>query len=377
MGTISLKPLSSFKYFINNKRRSFSMALAIAVSVLMILTFQIVFYAVTESGNLTFSGRMEHLTVVYPGDNGIVEQNVIDKVNRCSDVEKIIPFLVATTDYYHFFGNQNIPVYTLKKGDMEYAISKLGLKLVEGRLPGKGKNEILLDKRTAKNKGKKLGDFVGREVDKSERMSGKHKIVGILEGGCLIGFTQASAEGMDIKKGFLLFPKDGRLDSMNKLFKGIGSEGAQPMTKEDGVSMFKDDTEMMEFVYTIITAVIIFIMSFAAGNSSYAQYFSRRNEFATLQSIGYSRAQVLLRAAREITLLNAGGFLIGIVLTLIAAFLLKALIYDPNGYPFILMPIDGLVKAIVIPVCTTLFSLIPAWWTLSKVNQLEAIEKYE
>lgn len=353
------------------------MALAIAASVLMVMVFQIVFYSVTESGRLAVSGRLEHMTVVYPGDGGIVGQSVLNKIQKSSDMERIVPMLVGTTDYYHLFGNLNIPVYLISNQNINYVIDQLDLELKEGRLPVEGKSEILLDERTSKNKGKQLGDFIGREVDSNERLAGKYQIVGTLKGDCLIGLSVTNDLASIEKTGFLLFAKAGRLGSLNKVISGTSLVEARIQTEEYGEGVFEEDNKMMSMVSSIITAVIIFIMSFAAGNSSYAQYFSRRYEFGTLQSIGYSRAKILLRAAREILFMNVAGLIFGVILTLSAALMLKALVFDPKGYPFTFITIDGLLKAFIIPICTMIFSLIPAWWTLSRVNQVVIIEKYE
>lgn len=371
------RPLSPLIYFINNKRRSLSMIVALAVSILLIMIFQIVFYTVDESARLAVSGRLDNMTVVYPGEKGVLEEDFLNDIRKNPDTDKTIPMFVMTTDYYHFFGNLNIPVYIISENNLSYAIDKLKLKLKEGRLPVTGKGEILLDERTARNKGKSIGDYVGREVDSNERMSGKYKIVGILEGDCLLGFSIGNANDLNEKNGLLLFSKEGRLEVLNGMFKGIGPEKGRIQTREYGQSVFLEDKKMTNMVTSIMVVVILFITSFAAGNLNYAQYFSRRYEFGTLQSIGYSRAQILLRAAAEIGIMNVFGFIFGIILVFIVAVLLKILVFDPKGYPFVFMQLDGLVKAMVVPACTTIFSLIPAWWTLSRVSPMEVVELYE
>ncbi len=354
------------------------MAFAIAVSILLLMVFQTIFYSVTESGRLVFSGPLNHMTVVSRGDNGIINPNVLSKIKESPDIERIVPILLSNTDYFHVFGNLNLPIYYVSNNNLNYVLEHLGLELVEGRFPEQDKSEVLLDERTLKNKDKRLGDYIGRDVDPNEKLFGKYKIVGVLKGECLMGIT-VTDEATILKNNsrYLLFATAGRLDSLNKLISGTSSEDAKFQTKEDGRRDFEEDIELMDMVSTIIAAVVIFIMSFAAGNSSYAQYFSRKYEFATLLSIGYSRAKILLRAAWEILITYIIGLILGIILVLIAKLALKVLIFDPNGYPFILFQLEGLSKVFIIPLCTVIFSLIPAWWTLSRVDQVEIIEKYE
>ena len=372
-----LKPLSALRYIVNNKKRSISMILAIAVSVMLILVFQIVFYGVTESAKMTTLGRFEKLSIIGPGDKGVISDSVITELYDSPLIEEMISTQSATTDYYHFFGNLNIPVYSLNKEDLQYVLKALDMKLKEGRLPDTDKQEIIVDEMLLRNKGKKLGDYIGKEVDKGERLDGKYKIVGVVEGNCIIGFS-AIGNKQEIQNSIiLLYPKEGRLNELNKQLEKIAPSDAQYNSLDKASELLNKDTELTEDASTVIVIVIMVIMSFAAGNSSYAQYFSRRFEFSTLQSLGYTRLKILLRAACEILFTNMLGFLLGLILTVLSALCLKLHIYDPNGYPFILADWVGVIKAAIVPLCTIVFSLIPAWWTLSKTDQIEAMEKYE
>lgn len=372
-----IKPLSAIRYFINNKKKSFSMAGAIAVSVLMMMVFQIIFYSVTESGRMAYSGDLKHMTVVLPGDSGVIGQSVLKEIAESPHVEKTIPMLVESTDYYHFFGNLNIPVYSVDSKALKYVIDSLGLELKAGRLPGEDSQEIALDERTMKNSGKVLGDYIGREVNANENLSGKRKIVGVLKGDGLIGLAAVNGTSLSEKTGLMVFAKSGRLDSLNKELAEAEEGAAKILTKEYGDNVFKEDIKMMSELSSMIVMVVIFIMSFVAGNSSYAQYFSRKYEFGLLLALGYSRAKILLRAGREIFISSIIGFILGLILVLAANTGLKLLIFDPKGYPFVLLQLEGLAKALIIPVCTAVFSLIPAWWTLSHIDQIEVIEKFE
>ena len=372
-----LKPLSALRYIVNNKKRSVSMILAIAVSVLLILIFQIVFYGVSESTKMATLGRFEKISILGPGDKGVISDSIITELYDSSLIEEMISTQSATTDYYHFFGNLNIPVYSLNKDDLQYVMKALDLKLKEGRLPDTDKQEIIVDEMLLNNKGKKLGDYIGKEVDKGERLDGKYKIVGVVKGNCIIGLS-AIGNKQEIQNSInLLFPKEGRLNELNKQLKEILPLDAQYNSLDKALKSLNEDIELAENASMVIVIVIMIIMSFAAGNSSYAQYFSRRYEFSTLQSLGYTRLKILLRAACEILFTNMLGFVLGLMLTVLSALCLKMLIYDPNGYPFILANWVGVLKAAIIPLCTIVFSLIPAWWTLSKTDQIEAMEKYE
>jgi len=371
------KPLSFTKYFLNNPKRSMSMILALAVSVMMIVVFQMIAHVVIQSGKFSIASRLERTTVIYPGEKGIISEEVLKSVKNNQEVDKLVPILTETSDYYHFFGNFNIPIYIIGEDDLEYVLKGLDLKLKEGRYPEPGKNEILLDWRTANNKSKKLGDFIGREVDSDERMPGKYKIVGLLDGDSLIGFYPIESNKLLLNNGILVFTKPGRLDVFNSSFEDISLEEAKFYTLEYAKSVFEESEKTLGMLTSVVAIAILCVMAFAAGNASYAQYFSRRYEFGILQSIGYSKAKILIKAAKEIGITSVIGMIVGLLASFLVGVGIIRVYFESKGYPFILVNVDGLMQIFVVPICTAVFSLIPSAWILSKVDPMMIIEKFE
>lgn len=371
------KPLSYRKYFFNNQKRSISMIMALAVSVMMIVIFQMVAHVVVESSRIAMTSRLERITVIYPGEKGTISQEVVERISNNAEIDKLIPMYSETTDYYHLFGNLNIPVYIIGEEDLDYSLKGLGLTLKDGRIPKVGKNEILLDWRTANNKNVRIGDFIGREVDPNERMPGKYEVVGILDGDVLIGILPIEARRLILNNGMLVFPKSEGLDLFNKSLGEIPPEDIRYHTKEYGERIFEENKKTLAILTSIVAIAILFVMSFAAGNASYAQYYSRRYEFGILQAIGYNKAQILLKAAKEIALTSIIGMVIGLFMSVLLGMGVIKVYFESKGYPFALVNLDGLIKIFIVPICTAVFSLIPSGWVLSKIDPMMIIEKFE
>jgi hypothetical protein len=372
-----IRPLSFLKYYSNNKKASLAMTLALVLSVFMIIIFQMVIYAVNEPARLGDEGIADYMTQVYPGDKGAIDKSTAEEIRKTPEIERIIPVNIQDVDYNHFFGTCNIHLCFIRNNDMRYIMKKLGLKLVEGRMPVPGKREILFDTRLVNNKNKKLGDFIGKEVDSKEKIPGKYKIVGILEGNCILGLSPINDRDLAGLNCLLLAPRDGQLEMLNAELSNISREKAHFWTKQLSDDNYNKTSKSLNTIFGVMSLAIIFVMAFASGNSSYAQYFSRRYEFGILQSIGYTRAQILLRAAKEVALLNIIGTSLGILLGFGAGIILDKVFFEPHGYPFNLMQYDGLVKALTIPICTALFGLIPAGWLLSRIDPMLVVEKFE
>lgn len=372
-----LKPLSFTKYYRNNMKGSLALTLALVLSVFMIIIFQMVIFGVNEPSRLGDLGVSEYMTRAYPGDKGIIDNSIIEKIKKNPALERIIPMYQQDMDYSHFFGTCNVNIYFIRYSDMDYVLKKLGLTLIKGRMPVPGRKEILLDSRIANNKNKELGDYIGKEDDPKEKMPGKYKIVGILNGGCILGLSPVDDNQTGMLRHLLIAPKDGKIDMLNMDFEGISTDKAYFWTKKKAEDNYNKTSKSLNTIFGVMSIAVVFVMSFAAGNSSYAQYFARRFEFGVLQSIGYTKASVLLRAAKEIALLNFIGFTGGLILSLGTGIVLQKVFFEPHGYPFMLLQSGGIIKAITIPICTILFGLIPAGWLLSKIDPMTVIEKFE
>lgn len=353
------------------------MTLAISLSVFMIIIFQTLTYTVLEGGRLGDVVVVQHLTKIYPGDLGKISELTMEKIKHSEAVERVIPMNAENMLYHHFFATANTQIFFVSDQDITYVIEKLGLKLSGGRLPEIGKNEIVIESKMLKNKNLKIGDFIGKEVDTSENLPGKYQIVGILEGSSMTGLISVEESKIAELSSALVVPKAGKLEEANEWISSIPKEELSSWTLSKALVNYHNNATTLNTIFGILSIAIIFVMSFASGNASYALYFSRRYEFGILQSIGYTRTQILFRVGREILFLNLLGFITGLVIGIGTELILNVTYFEAHGYPFLLIQPDGLIKAITIPLCTSLFGLIPAGWLLSKIDPMTVVEKFE
>lgn len=372
-----MKPLSFMKYFKSNFRKSAAITAALVLSVFLIIVFRMVTFSVTEATRLADVALFADMSSVMPGEVGKLDEGVIEQIKGMSAVDRIVPVLGRHTDYNHFFGTSDAFVFTLRNADIGYVLKKKGLKLAEGRMPKPGENEILLERKLANNKGKKLGDFIGMEVDPSEKLPGKYRIVGLLDGNCIVGFIPMDDSQASQLLNLMVYPKDGQLSEMNSELAGLPAKKVNKWTIREANDDYIGNARTLNTIFEISAFAVIFIMSFASGNSSYAQYFARRYEFGVLQSIGYTKSQILLRAAREIGFFNLFGFIGGALFSIAAGMVLEVAFFEPHGYAFRLIQPEGVLIALTVPVCTALFGLIPAGWLLSRISPMTVIEKFE
>lgn len=371
------RPLSFTRYLISNAKMSIAMTFALSLSVMMILIFQTITFAVSESGRIGDVTVVEHLTKVYPGNVSDMPKEVKEKLENDSTVANAIPVRMENMDYHHIFGTCNTQAFFVSPTYLSGLMEQLNFTLYQGRLPKEGAKEILLSEKLAANKGLKLGDQIGKAVNANEKLPGSYTIVGIIKGPSMLGLGfLESSEALEVE-ALLLIPKSDQLTNMNRMIRSISEEQVGFWDIDKANVNYEASENTLNTIFGVLSMSILFVMAFAAGNASYSHYFSRRYEFGLLQSMGYTRRQILTRVTKEIVFLNLFSLFLGFLLGFILIVIMKVTIFDPKGYPFVYLQTDGLLKATSILLCTTLFGLIPAGWLLSKVNPMIIIEKFE
>lgn len=353
------------------------MILSLTLSVFLIYAFKTVVFAVNEASMQGDVVSMQNMTFVLAGSSGAIAPDIVEQIKSNPDVERAFPVVSQHTQYYHFFGMAEILVSFMRGEDIPYAVQRKGLTLASGRMPEPGKNEIVLSRKLADNRGKKIGDYIGKEVDPSDSLQGKLKIVGLLDGDSLLGLSAVDESQASALPNLMVFPRDGKLESFNAWIESISSEKAQYWDKRKAGENYENSSNTLNAIFAILSLAIVIVMAFASANSSYAHYFSRRYEFGMLQSIGYTKAQILSRAAREIGVVNLAGLAGGLALSLVAGCILGKAFFDPHGYIFRLIQPDGLLAELAVPFSTALLGLIPAGWMLSRVGPMTVVEKFE
>lgn len=374
-----MKPLSVLNYSRNNKKKVIVAITCVCVSVFLIYTFHIIFSTLPNTQEFLCLNPLKNGSQVTPAKkNAPIEDSIINSIFKNASVEKVIPIKYQYTSFYTLAWDNSSPVYSMKEEDMNYYLKRLNIEIKSGRLPKKGFKEIALDYHIANNKGLKLGDSFGHSVDKTEPFPGQYKIVGILEGESstnIIPYETNLPDNELIKYGMMVLSKQGQNDALDRFLRNISKSQATIVT----YSLEKENIEkyLLNGANTIINLIIILaiaVMSISVGNSIYVHFLERRKEFGILGAIGYSEASIIGKALLEITFMNVIGFITGIFLALISGYLLKTLYFDAQGLQADFWVPKALIQSMCVPVFTTLFSLVPIYRLIRRIDPINIIE---
>lgn len=191
-----------------------------------------------------------------------------------------------------------------------------GLKLVSGRLPAPGSNEIMVGKSIAKN-------FVDVEIGKYINFGGRSwLVVGIFSAGNTGFSSEVWCDVNQIMQAFrrtayssIIFKlSDDKLFS--KVKEKIESDPRLTLSAKREVKYYEEQSEVMAtFIsYLGISMTLIFSTGAILGAmiTMYTAVANRENEIGTLRALGFSKKQILYAFLSESILISIIGLFIGL-----------------------------------------------------------------
>ncbi len=382
-----MKPLSPLKFFKENKRKALISFLVLIFTVCAISLITVLINSLTDTVVSTNLKPLENFSGVYPVNGEFyVKDSITDKLRKDQSIEKLIPCdFDFTTVKLAIGGNTSVPVVFSDQSSHDYIMEKLGDSLREGRLPESGTNEVAVHWRVAANKKWKIGDTIGNFKDEKESLTGEYKVVGIIEGPNIIFLGAESFKEKQLKQnaktdkplGFLIFPKEGKRDEVNKYLRSIKKTEGGSMTYESMKELFNDIMAGLNSTILAIIIIVIFILSISVGALTYVIYIQRSDEFGILYAMGYSRKFIRRMIIKEIMSLNIISWVAGILFSFLIIFLLNKYVYNPDGNVLTMFSVNELINTLIIPLMVGFFSIIPIILRLVKWDPVAIIERRE
>ena len=264
------------------------------------------------------------------------------------------------------------------------------LTLVDGAWPGR--NEIVIDKSTAKKKHLEVGDRIGVQADGPVRTM---RISGLVKFGGASSLGGATLAGFDLATSQAVFQKEGKLDQIRaKATRGVTPvqlaakirailpAGTQVRTGDAQAREDAKDTEsFLNFLQDFLLAfggVALFVGSFVIANSLSITIAQRTRELATLRTLGASRRQVLRSIVVEALVMGVLSSVAGICLGLgLGTGLFK--LFDAVGFT---LPNNGLVLhtrtvvvSLIVGILVTLLASLRPAFRATRVAPIAAVRE--
>lgn len=377
-----MNPLSAFKHHLKNKKKALFLCLPVVLGVLIIYLLQMLIISQYQIVDRTYVVPQKIYSSV-AAKTRVIDDSTLSNIFKVrSDCERVMPWVSHYTYIETVIDNRiGSKVFTVKQEDMEWLISKLNLKIKEGRIPKAGTNEIILHSVVAKNKNLGIGDKIGGSIQKNESLEGDMIIVGLLEGESIVSFDSLEywmnmnqVVSDDYSTGILIVSKEGKENEVNNVISNINNQGLDVRTYSIVSHQNKIDRKGIDIILVIINIVVIIIITICTGFISYIYMLQRRSEFGILSAIGYTSQNIFIQVLNEILWINIAGVTIGVLASVFIGLLLNLFIFIPIGLPLLLVKLDYMIEAVCVPLFACIFSLFPICRIMEVLDPVAIIE---
>ncbi len=383
-----MKPLSAFKFFVENKKRAiiFLIVLTLSVAVVAFIT-SLSDSIILDALDANLKPFTQSSIVTRSSDEMFLKDEIVTRINSFEETQEAINVIMQNTSYSSLIGNTSSPIYFLETHeDISNLISLNNLRLKDGRLPELDDYELVLNKKILKNKGLGIGDYIGDDVQPEEWLTGKYKVVGVLEGEALIGFgtkcyyKQAYQEAgltMDKPLGLVIIPKAGQLNNLNKKLDNIDRKDASTYTYSSLKVVIDDEIKSMNMLVRIIVIAVVMILSISVGALVYIIYMNRVEEFGILYAMGYSKGFINKLILKELAGLTALCWVFGYILSMLMVYGINYIILYPIGQTLYFFTVQIFINTLFIPVMVLACAAYPILHKLKKWDPIAIIERRE
>ncbi|ADU26686.1 ABC transporter permease [Ethanoligenens harbinense] len=377
-----MQPLSPILYFRRNKRRFFASVTSIVTAICFLYIMESFVHSIMQSVLATDGAYLQVAMDVFPSSTvPQVPAKTIRDLENNPHIDRLIPVSEQTISFNIPGTSNGISVYGVSNSDRAYFLSKFGIHVLQGRLPQNGRNEIAVDERIALNNHLHVGSHVGSDLDKTQDLQGNYTVVGILRGNSSLSLMgspypeqQQADRAAQLANGFLVFPKSGQMAKAEKAVQPLIRQNLIAWTPSRAAAEFEATTQSVN-ILDGFAVLSIFVMVVCLVCSKYAQYFERRGEFGVLNAMGYTRGDLLRRVFWEITITNLFSFALGMVFAVVLCRIVTYNAFERIGGVGIYLYGKAAVVALLAPLFTTLFTLIPVFRLIGRVDAISIIEK--
>lgn len=381
--------LSAWKYVKNNKRSVAVLVTALALSCVAMYAIYVLLITTTDSlrpimfelpkkvSYASLTGKAYGLDPASFEDNESyskaydeAQEELIRKLKETPGIDNAIYTQILGCSYQAVMGGYSFEMPLLPADQVQGFLDHVGAELVAGELP-KEPGEVLVDETILKNQEMTLGDWFYQEwYEKTFRISGVIRSKGMACVGVPNGFTNHG--------WYIVVYNDGTTADLSRILTEQGiqlTDGDEIIDSKEYLRSYQKDVEgTIDMVLsTIFTIVMIFLAILVLV--AYTSFMrNRMNEYCLYASIGYGRGEIYGMILREMLLLFVMGMTVGLVLSLITAYVINALIITPKGlvgYIFYGRQVCNIVSTYVFMMGIL---QLPILMNLRRIRTIDAIE---
>jgi ABC-type lipoprotein release transport system permease subunit len=386
MARSSIKPLSSFTFYLRHRRRGILLILSTAMMVVG-TTLPVYLLSAMTSAIKPYFEHLQYLSEVSPIQSEL-DAGVVSQIRNHPAVAYTIPAVrLAMWMSVPPGGGTDVRVYGVTEHDLPVLLESLGMQIVEGRLPRARSNELVLSAAIAANRGLHVGDVVGGKTDRDDNLIVDDLPVEMVVTGILspdrpwVGFASyeylRSHEAVSGRAPrLLLIPREGRKQELDRwLEASLASNQIGIATYATEEQEFQEMTTSISLTFALLECMIAAVAAVALATLNYVFVLQRKEEFGVLNAIGRSRLWLVSRLIGETGSAAGVGWIAGASVCGISLLGLQLLFYAPRGLNLSIFSLIPWLFTTPLPVSMVLASAVTVGRTLSRLDPVSVVER--
>lgn len=339
-----MKNSSPLKYYTRNKKRLLLLVSPVLLCTAAVFIIQSLISSYLNLQYKAFVETRRAYSAIQARGNP-VSPGVLKAVEGNENTLKVVPCVQDYTEIAAMLDMVGVRIFHLYHDDIVELMARMDVQLAQGRLPEPGANEIVLHRAIAANKGLFVGDEIGNELDNKERLLGRYRIVGLIDGPALCGFASLESwrARVDIDRpeeyGVLIYSKPGRLEELNRFLQYLPMTGNELSSFSTSTASQAEAEGKISAILNLIYIALLAIIALCVGFLSYLFTITRAREFAILNIIGYTRRRILSSNLAAIAVINLAAALLSVLISMGICAALNASAFNAIGIPLPL--VDG------------------------------------
>lgn len=209
------------------------------------------------------------------------------------------------------------------KEDMQAVFEHLGIDCDFSRIKD---GSLVISKDFANNRGVKPGDVLDYSFDSA--FNGEYPVDAIIDDGSYTCFYLVEDDASLLRMYIYSDTMEG--DVLHDYVRALAGDKKVHISGsfQDYV---KSQFEMFYAIFYVVVIIISVIMAVTVNSVVTGFYMKRTYEFGIYRALGMSKKDVIKKCASEILVMDLIGFVIGMVVALLATYLINELAFNPNG----------------------------------------------
>jgi ABC-type lipoprotein release transport system permease subunit len=384
-------PLSSRTFFARHRLRGLLLGASMALMILGIAFPALLLTSMLGTLSPAFA-PLRHFSEVVPAAAGALDPDLERQIRDHPAAAGVFPAQVLGFQVTApLASGTQVSLYGVAEDDLQALLDLLGMKVVEGRLPRPGDNELVLSSMLARNRGLQVGDAVGgpspeeggvESILFTDDIPVELVIVGLLSGDEMwVGFASKEfleADGLTAGRPqrLLVAPAEGRKNELDGwLTASVASPRVNITTFAASWSVFQQAMQGIAAAFAAVEFLIALVAAVTVAALNHIFLAQRRGEFGVLHALGHGRLWLILRAVKETAVVVGLAWIAGAALCLLALSGLQTLIFTPLGLGMELLNVTPWLFTLPIPLVVVLVGAATVMLAFGRLDPVAVIER--